>query len=164
MSVSVVGGHDLRLARIALDARQAARTAIPSRYQAKNSSVQAMNVADGVGQHHRHDRADAGVLLPALCEADHQREVRQQRIDHVRRRIAHAIGGQHDVGRDSQLQEQRHEHRREDRPLRQDVRHGNAHQEADHEKRQQQRDAVQIRVLEHVGQLHGQHRPDVAVS
>ena len=43
-------------------------------------------------QHDRDQRADAGTLNIALSEDDDEREVRHQRCDDVRRRIADAIG------------------------------------------------------------------------
>jgi hypothetical protein len=71
-----------------------------------------------VRQHHRDQRADAGALHVLLREHHHQREVRHQRRDDVRRRIADAVRGLGQLRRDAQLHEHRHEDGRQQRPLR----------------------------------------------
>ena len=90
---------------------------IPIRYQTTKNSVQAIEQDDHVRQHQRDDRADPGVLLVALGEDHDQREVRHQRRDHVERRVADAVGGEHGLRRDAEPDEQRDEDRREERPL-----------------------------------------------
>ena len=61
--------------------------------------------------------------------------------DDVRRRVADAIRGEHRVGLDPETHEQRHEDRREQRPLRDDLRHQDADDEHHQDERGEQGDA-----------------------
>ena len=104
IAMSLIGG---RLAAVRAGPGIPARAACRAGTRATKSDDPDGRHDHDVREHQRDDRADPGVLLVALGDRDHERQVDHQRRDDVHRRVADPVGRQAGLRRDAELDEER---------------------------------------------------------